>query len=77
MNNTMTNDEAERVIRSCGDETRNLWPRSFPEYSAEVYCDGYSVYSNVVGERTSIGNLLSRVVDWKYDGAAKSVLLLA
>ncbi len=48
-NSTMTNDEAESVIRSCGHETPHLWPSCFPEYSAEIYCEEYAVYSNVVG----------------------------
>ncbi len=46
-NSTMTNDEAEDVIRSCGHETRHLWPSCFPEYSAEIYCEENAVYSNV------------------------------
>ncbi len=29
------------------------------------------MYSNVVGERMSVGNLPSFVTDWKYDGIAK------
>ncbi len=70
-NSTMTNDEAESVIRSCGHETRHLWPSCFPEYSAEIYCKKYAVYSNIVGERMSVGNLPSYVNDWKYDAIAK------
>ncbi len=70
-NNAMTNDEAESIIRSCSCETRQLWPSCFPEYSPEIYCEEYSVYSNVVGERISIGNLPSEVFDWKYDGVVK------
>ncbi len=56
-NSTLTKDEAESVIRSCGHETPHLWPSCFPEYSAEIYCDRYAVYSNVAGERMSVGNL--------------------
>ncbi len=68
---TMANDEAESVIRSCGNETRLLWPSCFREYSTEIYCEECAEYSNVVGERISVGNLPSYVWDWKYDGVAK------
>ncbi len=64
-------DEAESVIRSCGHETPHLWPSCFPEYSAEIYCEEYAVYSNIVGERMSVGNLPSYPRDWKYDAVAK------
>ncbi len=54
--NEITNDEAEMIIRSCGQQTPHLWPDSFLAYSAELYCDNddESAYSNFNGENTLI-----------------------
>ncbi len=49
--NEITNDEAEEIIRSCGQHTARLWPESFPAYSAELYCDDGSAYSNWMAKR--------------------------
>ncbi len=54
--NEITSDEAEKIIRRCGQHTRHLWPHSFPAYSSELYCDGRSAYSNLDGEKTLIAD---------------------
>ncbi len=64
--NTISAIEAERIIRSCGQETPHIWPSSFPEFSAEMYCKEHSLFSNVQGEQISLGNLPSTAVDWKF-----------
>ncbi len=69
--NAISNIDAESIIRSCGEETPRLWPRSFPKYSADVYCDGYSVFSNVLGEKILLADLPSFVLSWKFDDATK------
>ncbi len=50
--NEIADEEAETIIRSCGQQTPHLWPNSFPSYSAELYCEEGSAYSNLDGEKT-------------------------
>ncbi len=47
--NGITNNEAEEIIRSCGQETPNLWSSSFPPYTADLYMEDDSIYSNLLG----------------------------
>ncbi len=69
---TILNDEAEEIIRSCGQETAHLWPVCFPMYSGSTYCTGRSVYSNVLGEQILLGNLPSSFVScWKFSDEGK------
>ncbi len=37
-NNTISNIDTERIIRSCGRLTPHLWPSCLPEYTADLYC---------------------------------------
>ncbi len=66
----MTDRKAEKIIRSCGQNTPHLWPSSFPTYSAELYCEEGSVYSNTGGNKILIGNIFSSA-EWKYNSASK------
>ncbi len=50
--NTIDNDDAETIIRSCGQLTPRLWPNSFPVYTPELYCyDGSGFYTNWMARR--------------------------
>ncbi len=66
--------EAESIIRSSGEETPLLWPTTFPEYTADLYCERYTVYSDVTGARTLLGNLPSATPDWRYDDIRKVII---
>ncbi len=55
--NKIENDEAETIIRSCGQQTPHLWPDSFPAYTLELYCKEQSVYSILDGEETLIADV--------------------
>ncbi len=70
-NNTIKNNEAEKIIRSCGQETRRLWPgwpSSFPEHSTKVYCGEYDMFLNAAGEKVLLGNFPCHVNVWASDG---------
>ncbi len=67
--NEITNDEAEKIIRSCGEHTPRLWPKSFPVYSAELNCDGESAYSILEGKEALIAANLSPC--WAYHSDKK------
>ncbi len=67
--NEITNDEAEKIIRSCGHHTPHLWPESFPAYSSELYCDNESAYSNLDGEKTLIADNIHFL--WTYNAEKK------
>ncbi len=71
--NSMTGDEAESIIRSCGEDTAYLWPRSFPQFSPWLYFDhkNFSVLANNPGEPISLGNLPSNASAWKFNDVAK------
>ncbi len=49
--NEIINDEAEKIIRNCGQHSPHLWPNSFPAYAAELYCDDGYAYSNLEGKK--------------------------
>ncbi len=69
--NTIDNDDAETIIRSCGQLTRRLWPNSFPVYTPELYCYRKSGFmTNLEGEETLIADM-SRVVSWRYHTEGK------
>ncbi len=55
--NKIENDDAETIIRSCGQQTPHLWPDSFPAYASELYCKEQSVYSILDGEETLIADV--------------------
>ncbi len=69
--NEISNDEAESIIRSTGQEIPHVWPSSFPEYSGEMYCEKYSIIANVHEEKILLGNLPSYAITWHYDANAK------
>ncbi len=69
--NTINNEEAERIVRSCGQNTPHLWPVCFPEYTDEVYCEEGLMYSNSLCENPLLGSLPSLVRDWKYNRRKK------
>ncbi len=62
--NEITRDEAEAIIRSCGQHTLRLWPDSFLAYSSELFCDDVSAYSNLDGEKTLIADNIN--LSWTY-----------
>ncbi len=54
-NNTISNVDAESIIRSCGRKAPYLWPSSLPEYTADLYIKRrYALYSNITGEKTLV-----------------------
>ncbi len=56
--NEITEDEAENIIRSCGQQTPHLWPKSFRAYTAELYCEEKSVLTDLIGERTLLADMV-------------------
>ncbi len=68
--NGITDNEAEKIIRSCGQLTPDLWPKSFPAYAADVYWEDDAVYSNLLGEKTLLANVHA-AEDWKYHSERK------
>ncbi len=67
--NEIADEDAETIIRSCGQQTPHLWPDSFPSYSAELYCENRSAYSNFNGEKTLIADDLG--YNWTYHTEGK------
>ncbi len=67
--NEVADDEAETIMRSCGQQTPHLWPNSFPAYSAEVYFNGSSAYSNLDGEDILIADIQAN--RWTYHTEGK------
>ncbi len=61
----ITSAEAEKIIRSCGRRTSHLWPNYFRTYSAELYCDRNSAYSNLDGRKTWIAENASLI--WAFN----------
>ncbi len=53
----ISDQDAETIIRSCGQETQHLWPESFPVYTEDAYCRHDSVYSNALGEEALLATL--------------------
>ncbi len=73
-NNTISNIDAESIIRRCGQRTPHLWPSSFPEYTADLHCTRYALYSNITGEKTSLGNFPSDAQHWEYEEVRKVIV---
>ncbi len=66
-NNAFSDETAEDLIRSCGQNAPHLWPHSFPSYTSAAFFENHTLYSNVLGEKTLLGNFPSYVLDWTYD----------
>ncbi len=64
-------DEAEKIIRSCGQECPRIWPRNFEGYTAGVYWENRSLYSDCLGEKTALAKLVP-YADWKYNSERKN-----
>ncbi len=73
-NDTIGDAEAEVIIRSCGQKAPLLWPTTFPEYTADLYCKKYSLYSTITGEKILLGNMPSQAHDWRYDDLRKVIV---
>ncbi len=69
--NRITNNEAQRIICGCNEETRYLWPISIPEFSAEINCSGYEVFAKVLEEKVILGNFPCLVHAWAFNGTEK------
>ncbi len=69
--NTITDNMAETIIRSCGQNVPPFWPCSFPKYTGDVYCEYGSVHSKVLGEQILLGNLPSGCRRWEFNDVAK------
>ncbi len=70
--NEIENDDAETIIRCCGQQTPHLWPKSFPVYTSELYCKKESgfTYSILEGEETLIADMPS-MMSWIYHAEGK------
>ncbi len=73
-NHTITNIDAASIIQSCGRRTPHLWPSSLPEYTADLHCRGYALYSNVTGEKILLGNFPSNAWDWEYEEVGRMII---
>ncbi len=62
------------IIQSCGRRTPHLWPSSLPEYTADLHCKGYALYSNVTGEKILLGNFPSNAWDWEYEELGRIIV---
>ncbi len=71
--NAITSTDAESIIQSCGRRTPHLWPSSFPEYTADLHCKGYALYSNITGEKTLLGNFPSNAWDSECEESRKVI----
>ncbi len=72
--NTITSTDAKSIIQSCGRKTPHFWPSCFPEYTAELHCERYALYSNVTGEKTLLGNFPSDAIDAEYAELGKVII---
>ncbi len=67
----ITNAEAEKVIRNCGQQTPRLWPNCFSAYAAEFYCEDGSMYSNSGGDKTLISERIPGSISWNFHTEGK------
>ncbi len=72
--NTITNIDAENIIRSCCQKTPHFWPSSFPDYDGELHCKRYALYSSITGERILLGNFPSDATDAEYEESRKVIV---
>ncbi len=69
--NIITNAEAEKIIRNCGQQTPRLWPNCFSAYEAEFYCEDGSMYSNSGGDKTLISERIPGSISWNFHTEGK------
>ncbi len=68
--NKVENDDAETIIRSCGQRIPQLWPNSFPACDSELYCSAASAHSILERDETLIAGV-PNLASWNYHAEGK------